>query len=216
MQKKDLKKIVIACFWTLLIIAAFLYRDFLFGLMDLLKENAAENVLLVALALISAKIFGAVTLLPGAPLTLLTGSIFTGGAVQFLTAVTIAWAGNTLGAVGAFFIGRYLFRDYLNEKVLPKYPRLGEFDKKIARKGMLTVIAIRLIPVFPFNIINYLLGVTCVRAKDYIIGTAIGLIPGTAAFVLLGKGLGALSPVTLGMGVVGLVVLSYIGKKLDQ
>ncbi len=211
-----MRKVVAAVFWVGLIICALINKETLLGILDLLKNNATENVLLVALALVCAKIIGAVTLLPGAPLTLLTGSIFTGGFGQFLIALAIAWIGNVLGAVAAFYIGRYLFREYLSDKVLPKYPRVKEFDQKIAKKGMLTVIAIRLIPVFPFNIINYLLGITCVRAKDYILGTAIGLIPGTAAFVVLGKGLGALSPITLGMGIVGLVVLSYIGKKIDQ
>jgi len=216
MQKKYFKKIGAIGVWIALIIVAFLYRDTLLGLLDTLKDNAQMNTLSVAAALIGAKVVGAVALLPGAPLTLLTGSIFEGGFDQFLIATTIAWLGNLLGAVAAFFIGRYLFRSYLKNEILPKYPRLEEFDRKISKKGMLTVIAIRLIPVFPFNIINYLLGITCVKTKDYIIGTAIGLIPGTAAFVYLGKGIGVLNPVNIAGAVFGLIILSYIGKKLDR
>ncbi len=205
------KKIIIGVVLIGLIALSFFYKDAFIAFIEDLRMNSSENLLMTISVLIGAKIVSAVALLPGSPLTLLTGSL-----LPFVTATLTAWVGNLLGATCAFLVGRYLLFNYLQEKVLPKYPRLEEFDKRIAQNGLATVIAIRLIPVFPFNVINYLLGITSLKTKDYIVGSAIGLLPGTAAFVYLGNALGALSPINIAGAIIGLVVLTYIGKKIEK
>jgi uncharacterized membrane protein YdjX (TVP38/TMEM64 family) len=88
-----------------------------------------------------------------------------------------------LGALAAFALGRALGRDAV-ERITGA--RVARVDALPHRRGLLAVIGVRLIPVLPFTAINYAAGLTGVRTRDYLIGTALGIIPGTIAFVALG------------------------------
>lgn len=88
-----------------------------------------------------------------------------------------------LGAAAAFLVSRALGRDAVERLI---GARVAKVDELLHQRGIVAVIVLRLIPVLPFTALNYAAGLTSVRTRDYAIGTMIGIIPGTVAFVTLG------------------------------
>ena len=180
-------------------------------LIEQVKYFVEQDPGLTAVYLIIAKIIGAVLLFPGAPLTLLAGAtlgVFWGSIVSVI--------GNTLGAILSFIISRYFLRDYFYKKVYLRYPTIKKYEQKFFEKGLSTVIFLRLIPLFPFNVLNYSLGVTRVTLKNYSIGTFFGIIPGTIAFVYFGKAIAMLSIFHILFSVLAIIGLIYIGKYYEK
>ncbi len=175
------------------------------------KYFIQQDPQLAALYLILAKIFGAVLLFPGAPLTLLSGATF-----GLFWGTIISIIGNTLGASAAFFISRFFLKEYVIENLYSKYPTIQKYEARLFSKGIITILILRLIPLFPFNVLNYLLGVTQVTARDYLVGTAIGMIPGTIAYVYFGKALITLSPLHILISIFVIIILTYIGKFYEK
>ena len=157
--------------------------------------------------LIFSKIVSGALLLPGTPLTLLSGAIL--GKSWGTVAAVI---GNVLGATAAFLWARYLFRNFVQNKFLEKYPKINQYENRLSQNGFLTVVFLRLVPLFPFNALNPILGVTDIKFKDYFIGTLVGIIPGTFAFVYLGESFKMLSFWNVLFAVMGIVGLAYLGK----
>lgn len=121
-----------------------------------------------------------VALFPGAALSLVAGAaygIVLGSALSFL--------GATLGAMAAFRISRRLSRRSV-EHGLALRPRLAAFDHALAREGLRTAFLLRLSPVVPFNVLNYALGATHIRARDAALACA-GMLPGTFLYVAAGR-----------------------------
>lgn len=102
------------------------------------------------------------------------------GLVQGVLLVLLA---AVLGALAAFGLGRLLGRAAVERLTSA---RVEEVDQLLARRGLLAVIAVRLVPVIPFTAINYTAGLTSIRLRDYALGTALGIVPGTVAYVTLG------------------------------
>lgn len=96
------------------------------------------------------------------------------------TGVIVVLLGALLGALAAFGLGRLLGRDAV-ERITG-----ARVDALLRRRGILAVIAVRLIPVLTFTAINYTAGLTAIRTRDYLLGTTLGIIPGTIAYVALG------------------------------
>ena len=115
------------------------------------------------------------------PLTLLIlqAAFIFGPATGFLTAFT----GALVSAVVAFLIGRAIGRDGLQRLATPRLTRLS---RGLARRGVLTVVAIRLLPVAPFTVVNMVLGAARIKLRHFTIGTAIGLAPGCVALTIFG------------------------------
>jgi uncharacterized membrane protein YdjX (TVP38/TMEM64 family) len=113
---------------------------------------------------------------PGTILTIIGGVVFG----SYLGTLLIV-IGATLGASGAFFVSRFLARDFINE-MFGKADWFNKFDEGIKANGLYFVLFIRLVPVFPFNGINFASGLTKVKFRDYFIGTAIGIIPASFIF----------------------------------
>ncbi|MEO1093511.1 MAG: TVP38/TMEM64 family protein [Cyanobacteria bacterium J06638_28] len=132
-----------------------------------------------------------VAFLPASIVTLGAGVVF--GVVQGSIYVFI---GAMLGATAAFLVGRYLARDWVGNKIANSN-KFKAIDEAIGREGRKIVFLIRLSPAFPFNLLNYALGLTKVSLKDYFLGTT-GIIPGTIMYVYLGSLAGNLA--TLGAG----------------
>lgn len=146
-----------------------------------------------------------VLLFPGAILTAAGGAVF-GVVAGTLLAVVAA----TLGAVAAFLVGRRLGRAQV-ERVAGR--RMGRLDDWIRRRGFLAVLYARLLPVLPFNALNYIAGVTGVSTRNYSLATAIGIVPGTFAYAALGSTLrDPTSPEFL--GALALVVVLAVGAPL--
>lgn len=137
----------------------------------------------------------ATMLLPASAFTIGAGLLF-GPVLGTITALV----GATLGAVGAFGLGRALGRQAVERLA---GPRLTALDAHLVRQGFSAVLVIRLVPLFPFNVVSVSSGVTGIALRDYVLGTAIGIIPGTVAYAALGGTI--TSPTSLGF--VGALVL---------
>lgn len=95
----------------------------------------------------------------------------------------LVWGAAMLGAVVAFALGRALGREAVEALT---GARVARVDEVLARHGLLSIIGVRLVPVLPFTVINYSAGLTAVPFSAYLLGTAVGIVPGTVAFVALG------------------------------
>ena len=119
----------------------------------------------------------------------------------FVGGSLLVYFGALLGATLAFMIGRSLGRDAVERFT---GARVARVDELLRRHGLATVIGARLIPVLPFTAINYTAGLTAVRRGDYALGTALGIIPGTLAYVALGAvGMELGWPFWIAVGVLG-------------
>jgi uncharacterized membrane protein YdjX (TVP38/TMEM64 family) len=97
-----------------------------------------------------------------------------------------AYIGEMLSATVAFFVGRYLGRSFVREKISGF---LQHYDEKLTRNGFQTVLFLRLIPLFPFDFVNYASGLSGIMYKNYITATLLGVLPGLTAFIFLGTSL---------------------------
>jgi uncharacterized membrane protein YdjX (TVP38/TMEM64 family) len=127
-----------------------------------------------------ALLYAGLTLTP-VPVSVVTiaGGVLFGVAVG-LPAVL---AGALVGAVAGFAVSRYLGR---RTAARIGGQRLARLDALLRRRGVVAVIAVRLVPLLPFTTLNIACGLTAVRLRDYVIGTAVGVLPGATAFVTIG------------------------------
>ena len=116
---------------------------------------------------------GVCLFVPGTLLTALGAAIF--GAYRGFLYV---WIGAMIGASAAFWIGRTLGREFAASLV---GDRLKKYDDAIERNGFATVLYLRLI-YFPFTIMDFGMGITKVRFRDYFAGTGLGILVGTFIF----------------------------------
>jgi uncharacterized membrane protein YdjX (TVP38/TMEM64 family) len=118
------------------------------------------------------------------PAAVLTGA---GGALFGVAAGTgLSVVGGTAGATAAFLVGRRLGRGTV-ERAAGR--RVRALDAWLGRRGLTTVLYLRLFPVVPFNVLNYASGATAIPARDYVLGTAVGIVPGAFAYAALGGSL---------------------------
>ena len=121
-----------------------------------------------------------ILLIPGAMLTLLAGAAF-----GLVVGTICASIGATLGASICFLIARYAARDRI-EAWAQKHRRFGAIDRAIGEGGWKFVALMRLSPVIPFNLQNYLYGLTSIRFWPYFITSWIAMLPVTFLYVYLG------------------------------
>ena len=147
------------------------------SLADAARGTGALGVALFFLAYVGST----VALLPGSLLTLAAG--FAYGPVWGLA---VASPASVAGATCAFVVGRTLGRDWAARRI-GSLPRIRAIDAAVEREGIKLVVLLRLSPLFPFNVLNYALSLTRVRLRDYVLGSAVGMLPGTALYVYLGS-----------------------------
>jgi uncharacterized membrane protein YdjX (TVP38/TMEM64 family)/Fe-S oxidoreductase len=123
--------------------------------------------------------------LPSIPITVAAG-FFWGP----LWGVVFSMAGATLGSCLPFFLARYLFQNAVRARVPPE--RWEWLQEKVVQHGWKAVAFTRLVPVFPFNLLNYLFGLTPIPFGHYFASTFIFMLPGCIAFVAFGSSLGEL------------------------
>lgn len=146
----------------------------------------------------------------GIPGTILTVS---GGVVFGLWWGTL-WSviGATLGALGAFLTARYLLRNYIKRKFRHN-KFLVKCQQAVTNYPFTYVLIIRFAPISPFNVVNFLFGITPINWFPYTIATFLGIIPGTLAYTWLGtSGIEALEggdrlPLFLALGFLTLLSL---------
>ncbi len=135
---------------------------------------------------------GVVLFFPGIILTAGAGLLY--GVVLGTLIVSPA---SVLGATLAFLIARYAARDWVSRK-LEKYPNFTAIDRAIEKNGFKMILLLRLQPVVPFNLLNYALGLTRIRLRDYVIASWIGMFPATVLYVYLGSVLHSVSDLLQG------------------
>ena len=151
------------------------------------------------------------TLFPDSILAVSGGMVF---GVFYGTIYTII--GALFGATLSFFIARFLGRGIVNKLVHNK----GKwFEDGVEKRGFLIILALRLIPLVPFDIISYGAGLSKIKFKDFFAASAVGIIPGVIVFTNLGdKSLKVTSPefiAALGMLILLLLISYFMKKKIS-
>jgi uncharacterized membrane protein YdjX (TVP38/TMEM64 family) len=182
-------------------------RDALFATYDANRAPFLLGFVLVYIAVTALS-------LPGAAILTLTGGAVFGA----LTATLVVNVGATLGATLAFLLARYLFRDAVAARL---GPRLAAFDEGLAKGAWGYLLFLRLVPLFPFFLINLGAGLTKVRLSTYFVTTMVGILPGSFVYCNAGANLaridslsGIASPGVLGalalLGAFALVPTVYL------
>lgn len=201
MNRKTLTRIVLFVALAAAVVLAYSYRDQLnvAALESWVKSAGALGPLLyMAVYAVATVLF-----LPGSVLTLAGGVLFgpAWGTVYSLT-------GATLGATVAFLIARYLASDWVHHQA-------GGWTKQliegVEKEGWRFVAFVRLVPLFPFNLLNYALGLTRIGLLAYVIGSYVFMFPGALAYTYLGYA--GREAVAGGAGLIqkGLLALALLG-----
>jgi uncharacterized membrane protein YdjX (TVP38/TMEM64 family) len=176
-------------------------------LADLVRR--AQQVPWAAPAFVAAYAVIASLGLPGTPLTLAGGALF--GTVG---GTALNWVGATLGATGAFLLARTLGGDAVRRLL---GSRAGALDALAGGAGFTALLRLRLIPVVPFNALNFGAGLAGMRPAAYVGATALGILPGTAVYTYFADALlaGATGAQRQALGQVAiagglLVLLSFV------
>jgi uncharacterized membrane protein YdjX (TVP38/TMEM64 family) len=105
--------------------------------------------------------------------------------------------GGLLGACLCFGISRSMGREQFG-KYFSRYVKLATWDGKLAEHGFKTMLIMRLVPVFPYDPVSFLAGISKIRFSDYVLATLLGMIPGALAYNVLGYSMNDIcSPVFL-------------------
>lgn len=136
-------------------------------------------------------IVATVAFIPGSVLTLAGGALF-----GLLWGTVYVFVGATIGACLAFLIARYAARSRIEKKLEDK-PNFQQIDGAIGRDGGKIAALLRLSPVFPFNLLNYALGLTNIKFVHYA-WACLAMIPGTFLYVFYGKTAGDVAAAAAG------------------
>ncbi len=214
------KKIIILALLVALIVAFFAFDLGRFLSLDYIKSRqaeftalAADKPLLVGGTFFAVYVAVCALSLPGAAImTLAAGAIFGLGWGTLIVSFASA-----IGATLALLVSRYILRDSVQSKF---GARLADLDKGIEREGAFYLFTLRLVPIFPFFIINLLMGLTKMKAWTFYWVSQIGMLAGTLVYVNAGTQLakieslkGILSPGLIGSFVL-LGVFPLVAKKI--
>ena len=123
-----------------------------------------------------------VTVLPPIAVISLTAGLIFGPLMGFLVIMT----GAMIGSAATFFIGRKLGRGFVEKRLKGKFKSL---DEKLASRGFATVLFFRVIPLVPFEALNYASGLSKITFRHYWLATLLGLIPGAGVSAFFGDSL---------------------------
>ncbi|MGO3454918.1 MAG: VTT domain-containing protein [Marinomonadaceae bacterium] len=187
-----MKKIGLVVVIVLLVVGFFHYDLDRLLTLDGLKSGLtqfevwrAESPLLVGSAFLLLYVIVTALSLPGAVImTLAAGTLFG----LFWGTVIVSFA-SSIGATLAFLVSRYLLRDWVQTKF---GSRLKAFNEGVEKDGAFYLFTLRLVPVFPFFLINLLMGLTALRALTFYWVSQVGMLVGTVVYVNAGTQLGQL------------------------
>src|SRR5918999_2188929 len=140
---------------------------------------------------ISLYVIGSLAFVPGAVLTLIAGAVF-----GLARGVPIVFTGAVLGSSAAFGLARTVARKPVT-RWLARDPRAAAISDAVADRGLLIVLLLRLSPLFPYNVLNYALGASRIRYRDFLIGS-LGMLPGTVLYSYYGKVVGDVAALAAG------------------
>ncbi len=144
-----------------------------------------------------------VTLLPPIAILSFTAGLAFGKVVGFAALMAGAMTGSTV----TFFISRKLGRSFVEKRLQGKFKSL---DEKMEKKGFATVLFFRAVPIVPYEVLNYVPGLSRIRFRDYFLGTFLGLIPGVGISVFLGDSLATIKSnpknFIIGLAAMGVII----------
>jgi len=156
---------------------------------DIIRNYVHGRYVLSALIYIAGYSIFTGLALPGAVIISLCGGYVFGVA----GGLTFSVIGATIGAVSAFFLARYFLGNWLNTKYADQ---LAKFNQELKTNGHLYMLTLRLIPIFPFFLINLMAGLTGIRFSTFLWTTFFGIIPGGFVFIYAGSRLSEVSSVS--------------------
>jgi uncharacterized membrane protein YdjX (TVP38/TMEM64 family) len=165
-------------------------------------------------------ILAVVAALPGSAITIAGAALF--GSVGGVILVSIA---STIGAGLAFLIARYLARNFITGK-LAHNDHFQKLESLTAEHGAIIVAIVRLVPLFPFNIVNYGFGLTAISFRTYVVWSWLCMLPGTILYVVgtdavvSGLASGKISWLLIGIcllvGIILILLVRQAKKKIDK
>jgi len=165
-------------------------KDAVDALLTWIKEEPVAGIFVSTLVFMVATVL----FVPGIILTLGAGfsfaCVFRLGFGVLIGTLTV-FIGASAGAIISFLLGRYLLRDYV-VRLAKRYATFEALEIALGGMGFRIMSLLRLSPIIPFNIINYVLGVTSVSFCDYLLAL-FAVIPGTLLYVFLGASAGSLA-----------------------
>ncbi|ABI56106.1 TVP38/TMEM64 family protein [Alkalilimnicola ehrlichii MLHE-1] len=176
MPRRLIRKALIVLGLTLVIALAWALRDHL--QVDVLRATLDDLGPWAPLAFMGAYAIAAVGFVPGSVFTLAGGVLF-----GPLWGTLYSLIGATVGAGLAFLVARHLAADWVARKA---GGQLGRVIAGVEREGWRFVALTRLVPLFPFNLLNYALGLTRIPLAHYLIATFVCMAPGALAYTWLG------------------------------
>jgi uncharacterized membrane protein YdjX (TVP38/TMEM64 family) len=145
--------------------------------------GGVKSAALAPLAVLAAYVFASLVALP---ITLLIlGTAFVFGPFE---SFAYALAGSTLGAAAGFGLGRAMGRGAVRQLA---GSRINTLSRMLAERGILAMLTVRMLPVAPFTLVNFVAGASHLRARDFLLGTLLGMAPGIAAIVFFSDRLAA-------------------------
>ncbi|MGL5109991.1 MAG: TVP38/TMEM64 family protein [Vibrio ordalii] len=221
MNKKLLLGLALLAFIVFLIVnfGHYLTLDNAKAQQMLLNEYISQNVISAALIYFSLYIVLTAFSIPGAAVVTLLGAALFG----FWTSLLLVSFASTIGATIAFLSSRLLLREWIQTKFGQK---LQTINQGVERDGAFYLFSLRLIPVFPFFLINLLMGLTPISVARFYLISQLGMLPGTAVYLNAGTQLaeienlsGIVSPsVLFSFALLGLfpLITKWIMTKLNK
>ena len=175
--------IILVILFKVLGLGQYLTLDYLKTSQDKFTELYANHRLAVIAAYMTVYIVVTALSLPGAAVMTLAGGAMFG----FWIGVLVVSFASTIGATLACFVARFLLRDWVQNKFGEK---LSAINKGVEKEGAFYLFSLRLVPIFPFFVINLAMGLTTMKLLTFYWVSQIGMLPGTMVFVNAGKELG--------------------------
>lgn len=167
--------------------------------------RSLEGLPFAPLAVVAAYVVGGLVMLPVMLLIAVSGIVFG----PFFGAL-YAIAGSMASATVAYGVGRWLGRDIVGRML---GPRINRLSRRIAKRGILAMMVVRIVPVAPFTVVNVVAGASHIRFRDYLIGTLLGMTPGIVVTVTFAHNLAEVvrKPSAGTIGILAAVVTALIG-----
>jgi len=167
-----LSLVVLVALWRVLPVATWVAQ-----LAQWIRDRGVLGVLAFAVIYVAA----AAVLFPASLLTLAAGFAYgVGWGTLLISPVSV------VAATLSFVIARYVARDAVNARIASD-ARFVAIDHAVAQDGFKTVMLLRLSPLLPFSLLNYGLGLSRVRLRDFVVGSFVGMLPGTVLYVYVGS-----------------------------
>lgn len=147
-----------------------------------------------------------VALIPGSPLTIAAGALYgvAGGAL-------VSVIGATIGATISYLISKRSTRGAVEQV---RGDRIAAIEARLSGRGVWALLALRLVPIVPFNALNYAAGASGIGTRDYVLSTGFGIVPGAILYAAIGAGLAnPLSPLFV-IALVAALVLAFAAVRI--